>query len=337
MKPIRERNPVAVGVVGLVVVVVVGLLAYYSDELPFVGGGTTYSADFTEAAGLHSGDTVRIAGVKVGEVDGVELEGTHVNVTFEVSDVWIGNASTAAIRIKTLLGEKYLSIDPLGTAKQDPGVSIPTGRTRSPYDVTEAFTGLGHTISELDTKQLADSFEALSSAFAGTPPEVHAALTGLSALSKTISSRDRELAKLLKNTKRITGTLAGHKSNIQKLLGDGNLLLKELRRRRDAISDLLTGTKHLATELSGVVDDNQGKLDPMLRALDTVTATLEAHKNDLDKALGLLGPYYRQLGNALGNGHWFDSYLCGLVPKNYLPPGSGPSKGCVPPNPRGGD
>lgn len=336
MKPIKERNPAVVGVIGIVVVLVIGVLAYYSDDLPVIGGGTTYSAEFTEAAGLHDGDGVRVAGVKVGEVSGVGLDGDHVKVDFRVKDAWVGGASTAAIKIKTLLGSKYLSVDPLGTKKQDPGTMIPASRTSSPYDVTEAFTGLGHTISNIDTGQLAKSFEAVSDAFSDTPPQVHSALQGLSSLSKTISSRDTQLAKLLKNTNRITGTLSGQKGHFQQLINDGNLLLGELRKRRDAISAMLSGTRHLATEMSGLVSDNEKQIGPALDALDKVTDVLENHKNDLNHALALAGPYYRQINNALGNGRWFDTYLCCLVPDNYLPAGSGPGHGCVSPRVGGG-
>ncbi|NED01552.1 MCE family protein, partial [Streptomyces sp. SID6648] len=76
--------------------------------------GTTYSADFSEAAGLDTGDEVRIAGVKVGRVTGVALDGAKVKVTFEVEDAWVGDRTTAAIAIKTVLGDKYLALDPLG-------------------------------------------------------------------------------------------------------------------------------------------------------------------------------------------------------------------------------
>lgn len=54
IKPVRERNPVAVGVIGLVVLALLGLAAYRADALPFIGGGTAYSADFTESAGLDA-------------------------------------------------------------------------------------------------------------------------------------------------------------------------------------------------------------------------------------------------------------------------------------------
>ncbi|GAA2774358.1 MCE family protein [Streptomyces showdoensis] len=331
LKPVKERNPIAVAVVGLVVLALLAAVAYNADRLPFARGGTAYSADFSEAAGLDTGDEVRIAGVKVGEVTGVALDGPKVKVTFEVGDAWVGDRSTAAIAVKTLLGEKYLALDPLGSAPQNPGTRIPQTRTTSPYDVTEAFQDLSRTSDAIDTKKLAESFETISDTFKDSPPHVRSAAEGLSALSKTVSTRDAELARLLENSNRFTKTLADKKSSFEILLEDGGSLLGELRKRREAIRSLLKGSRALGTELSGLVGDNERQLGPTLKALGRVTAVLEKNSGQLDKTLALVGPYYRLVGNTLGNGRWFDSYLCGVVPRTYLPEGSQPTTGCMPP------
>ncbi|MFF8713414.1 MCE family protein [Streptomyces sp. NPDC015184] len=336
IKPVRERNPVAVAVVGLVVLALVALGAYRADSLPFLGGGTTYSADFTESAGLEEGDEVRVAGVKVGEVTGVSLDGSKVKVGFRVEDAWIGNASTVGIAIKTLLGEKYLAVDPLGDAPQDPDERITASRTTSPYDVTQAFNGLGETIGEIDTDQLAKSFETISATFKDSPPDVKSAAEGLSALSKTVSERDAQLATLLKGSKRLTKTLADKKSSFETLLEDGNLLLGEIQARRDSIHLLLTGTRKLGTQITGLVKDNDKQLKPTLDSLGRVTAVLVKNRKSLDKVLSLAGSYNRLVGNTLGSGRWFDNYVCGLVPKDYLPAGTPPATGCMPPKQRGG-
>jgi phospholipid/cholesterol/gamma-HCH transport system substrate-binding protein len=335
-RPLRERNQAAVGAAGLLLLALVSLIAYNADALPLIGDGTSYSANFTEAAGLRPGDEVRVAGVKVGKVTGVSLDGAHVKVTFKVRHTWIGDASTAAIGIKTLLGEKYLALDPLGDRRQDPGQRIPAERTTSPYDVTQAFDGLGRTLGAIDTGQLAASFQAVSDTFKDTPASVRTAATGLSSLSRTIAGRDAQLARLLGGSRQLTRTLSDQNGRFQSLLSDGNLLLGEIRSRRDAIHALLTGTEELGTQLSGLVADNNRQLGPTLDALDRVTAVLRANQSSLDKALALAGPYYRLVGNTLGNGRWFDSYLCGLVPRNYLAKGSLPAQGCMPPRPKGG-
>jgi phospholipid/cholesterol/gamma-HCH transport system substrate-binding protein len=331
MKPLSSRSPVAVALAGLAILAVISLLTYFSADLPVIGGGTGYTAYFSEAAGLQPGNEVRIAGVAVGQVTGVSLAGDKVAVTFQVKDAWVGNRTTAAIKIKTLLGEKYLALDPAGTAPQNPAQPIPLSRTTSPYDVTQAFNGLGQQISQINTDQLARSLETLSAAFAKTPPYVRSALRGLGSLSQAAASRDTELASLLKGTRAVTGTLAAEDARFQRLLGDGNLLLAMLRQREAAIHAMLVATRALAVQVSGLVTDNQAHLEPALQALDQVTTVLAQNQANLRQALALAGPYYRLLGNAVGNGRWVDVYLCGLIPRSYLPPGTAPAHGCIPP------
>ncbi|MEU3249849.1 MCE family protein [Streptomyces sp. NPDC006997] len=336
LKPVRERDPVSVALVGLLLLGLLTVAVYHAGRLPLLGGGTAYSADFSEAAGLDEGDEVRVAGVKVGEVTGVSLDGDRVKVSFEVEDAWIGDRTTAAIAIKTLLGDKYLALDPLGTGRQDPGTRIPLARTTSPYDVTQAFQDLSGTVDALDTQRMAESFETISETFADSPPHVRKAATGLSDLSKSVSKRDRELSRLLRGSNRFTRTLKDQKSSFETLIEDGGSLLGELEDRRDAIKALLDGSRDLSTELSGLVKDNNDQLTPTLKALGRVTKVLQKNTRQLDRTLALAGPYYRLVGNTIGNGHWFDSYLCGLVPRDYLPARSQPENGCVPPKPSTG-
>jgi len=332
--PIRERNPISVALAGLAILAVIALLTYFSGNLPIIGGGTTYTAYFAEAAGLQPGNEVRIAGVSVGQVSGVSLAGNKVAVTFRVRNEWIGDQTTASIEIKTLLGDKYLALDPMGSAPQQPGAPIPLSRTRSPYDVTQAFGGVSQQIGKINTAELSRSLRTLAAAFATTPPYVRKALTGLATLSASVASRDAAVTSVLAGARKVTGTLAREDARFQALLGDGNLLLAELRQRQAAIHELLVSTQALAVQLSGLVSDNQAQLGPALRALDRVTTLLQDDQASLAKALALAGPYYRLLGNTLGNGRWFDVYLCGLVPKSYAPRNI-PAHGCQPPKPGG--
>ncbi|CCH35176.1 MCE family protein [Actinosynnema sp. NPDC047251] len=327
-----QRNPVTTGAVGLTVIALLLLAAFYSDDLPIVGGGTTYSAEFTEAAGLVPANEVRVAGVKVGKVTKVRLDGDKVRVSFRVKDAWVGDRTTATIRIKTLLGQKFLALDPQGSQPLDPGDPIPRERTLSPYDVQEAFNGLASTVGQIDTEQLADSFQVLSETFEGSAEHVRGALDGLSALSKTISSRDDQLARLLANTNQVTKTLSERNEQFEKLLAEGNLLLGELRKRKDAIGALLTGTRELSKELSGLVADNSAQLKPALEQLDRVSTMLQRNQDSLNRGLALMAPFYRVFANTLGNGRWFDVYICGLLPPAVnLGVVGFTEEGCLPP------
>jgi phospholipid/cholesterol/gamma-HCH transport system substrate-binding protein len=137
---------------------------------------------------------------------------------------------------------------------------------------------------------------------------------------------------LLAGARNVTGTLAAEDARFQALLGDGNLLLAELQQRQAAIHALLIDTQALATQLTGLVNDDQAQLGPALQALNQVTSVLQANQSNLSRALALAGPYYRLLGNALGNGRWFDAYVCGLV-SHSMAPDNTPPHGCEPPKP----
>src|SRR3954463_11708207 len=150
-KPFRDRNPVIIGAVSLTVIAALVFLAFNAQSLPVIGGGTIYRAQFSEAAGLQPDDPVRVAGVKVGKVEGLTLEHGAVTVDFRVRDAFVGDQSEAAIKIETVLGAKYLALVPRGTAALDPDTAIPVDRTASPYDVVQAFSDLSSTIQRIDT------------------------------------------------------------------------------------------------------------------------------------------------------------------------------------------
>lgn len=317
MKALRHRNQAAVGAVTLVVILLATLTAYYAESLPLLSNNTTYSAYFAESAGVEADNDVQVAGVKVGDVTDVQLRGNRVLVSFTVENTRVGAASTASIGIKTLLGEKYVSLDPQGEGRQDPNEPIPLQRTDTPYQIQDVFNELSTTVKDIDTNQLAESFEVLTDTLEGAPQHMRSALNGLSSLSQTIASRDDELARLLSNTEQVTGILAKRNDKLRKVIEDGNLILQELQQRREQIDTLLTGTKKLADEMSGLVADNREQIGPALDKLSRLTGILERNKDNLSRSLKLLAPFVRLGANAVGNGRWFEGYFCGLLPPSY--------------------
>lgn len=312
-----ERNKVALAVIGLLTLGIVFFGALNMSSLPIIGGGKVYQAVFAEGSGLKSGDQVRVAGVRVGKVTSVKLRDGHVLVSFRAKGVTLRDQTSAQIKVKTMLGNKFLMVDPLGTKPLDG--PIPLEHTTTPYDVNAAVSDFADHLGSIDDKKLEDAFNAVADAFKNTPASVRTMVKGLTDLSRTISTRNDALAGLFKATEGVTGTMAGRNAELAKLINDGSDLLGELQRRRDAVHALFTGTAKLGTELHGIVDDNDKTLAPALAKLDRVTAILNHNQKNLNKALSLLGPYYKVLGSATGQGRWVDAYLCGLFDKDRNP------------------
>ncbi|MCL2542296.1 MAG: MCE family protein [Nocardioidaceae bacterium] len=312
-----ERNRILIAIVGLALLAATFFVTFNADSMPVIGGGEEHQVYFAEAGGIRSGDEVRVAGVKVGKVTGVELDGAKVLVTFQTKGVRLGDQTSAAVKVKTLLGQKYLAIAPLGT--EDLVGAIPVDHTTTPYDVNAALSDLSTRVQRIDTKKMARSLDVLSGVLARTPKALRGTVEGLTRLSRTISSRDTQLASLFRATNKVTGTLAGRTTEIGKLVDDGNTLLEDLAARRKAVHRMLSSTATLGTAVKRLVRDNQRSLRPALAKLDRVATILRNNQSDLDKAVAALGPYYRMLATSMGNGRWVDSYICGLFDNNDAP------------------
>ncbi|MEU0216522.1 MCE family protein [Streptomyces sp. NPDC006265] len=318
--PFRERNPVLIGAVGLTVLALLTAAAFNADRLPVIGNGETYSAAFTEAGGLKPGDEVRIAGVKVGKVGEVDLDGDHVKVTFKIKgEPGFGTETGASIRVKTILGAKYLALHPKGRGQLEPGSEIPLQRTVPAYDVVQAFSDLTTTTEKVDTDRLAKALDTISTTFEDSPQEVRASIKGLSKISRTVASRDKALGELLDHANGVTGVLADRSGDFTALVEDGDKLFKEISKRRTAIHKLLKTSAALGIQLSGLVQDNDKEIGPALKGLNTVVKMLERNQSSLDRSIKLLAPYVRVFTNTLGNGRWFDSYVQNLVAAPVVP------------------
>ncbi len=313
--PFRERNPVVVGAVSLAVIFAFVLAAFRAEDLPLIGGGDTYYAAFSEAGGLKPNDEVRIAGVRVGKVKTVDLDGDHVRVEFLVdSGVDFGTQTAAAIKVKTLLGAMYLSLEPAGSGQLAEGAEIPRDRTTSPYDVVKAFSGLADRSERIDTDQLAKALNTMAALTEITPEEFQSALRGMSELSENIAARDEQLNTLLTNLRKVSGVLGDRRGDLVTLMRDGDKLFRALAARRQSVHDLLTATSQLSLELTRMVRSTRADLKPALDHLDNVVVVLLKNQENLDNSLRLMAPFYRVFANTLGNGPWFDTYIQNLPP-----------------------
>src|SRR4051812_37437369 len=309
MRSFQERSPLPIGIAGLATVALLAALAF---NLQHFSGGTTYSAAFSEAAGLKPGEEVRIAGVKVGKIESVGLEDDHVKVTF-TSGRPFGTGTRAQIKIKTLLGSHYLALEPKGPGHQSPHREIPVTRTTAPYDVVPALQDASAQLAKIDTKQLAKSFDTLSQTMQGSSANVRGTLAGLQKISRAVASRDDELGQLLQHSNNVTKLLADRSGDLAALVNDGGLLLQEINARRQVISQLLTGTVSLSQQISSTIDENRANIGPTLKNLHRVVNILNANQQNLDKSFKAMAPFAAGVSDYTGTGRWFDVYLQNLI------------------------
>jgi phospholipid/cholesterol/gamma-HCH transport system substrate-binding protein len=308
----RGRDPLRTGIFGVVLVVCIVLVAFGYTSLPFWPQGRPYTAYFADAGGLNAGDDVYVSGIKVGQVQSVQLAGDTAKVGFTVDrHVNVGNGSLAAIRTQTILGKRAIGVTPAGTGI---ATTIPLSRTTTPYALGAALEDLGGNAGDLDKAQFEKSLGVLTDALRDATPQLRGALDGVTSLSRTLNRRDEALESLLAHAKSVTAVLAERAGQVNKLIVDGNQLFGALDARRAALAELISGIDDVSAQLSGFVNDNRKEFGPALEKLNVVLDDLNDRRDYISEALKRLPPYATTLGEVVGSGPGFNVNVFSVLP-----------------------
>jgi phospholipid/cholesterol/gamma-HCH transport system substrate-binding protein len=319
MKRFSERNPVVIGMIAVVLAAVITVAALQYKQLPFFDIGRQYSAYFAEAGGLKTGAAVQVAGLRVGAVDSIDLDGPRVVITFKVDkDVRLGDRSEAAVKTKSLLGAKILEVTPRGDGSLS--APIPLERTTPAYQLPDALGDLATTISGLNTNQLNDSLATLAQTFRNTAPDLQAAVAGAARFSETLNERDAQLRGLLEDASKATTVLAQRSEEVVSLIAHTNALLTQLQTQSAALDHLAGNISALSQQVSGLVADNHDTLKPALDKLNGVLAIIDNHKGQIQKSIKLLNSYAMTLGESVASGPYFRAIVANLLPGQFVQP-----------------
>ncbi|OBB09678.1 mammalian cell entry protein [Mycolicibacterium setense] len=320
MNSLSERKLAVIGVLGVAVVAGMVLAALQYDKLPFfTAQKTTHSAYFAESSGLSSGAPVQVSGFQVGAVTGVKLDGARVLITFNVDEnTPLGDRTEAAIRAKSLLGAKLLELTPRGGGELSG--PIPMERTTPAYQLPDALGDLAQTVKGLDTERLNESLATLAQTFRDTPPELRAAVEGVSRFSRALNERDEQLRGLLADAAEVTDVLSERTDQMVGLIVNANALFAQLQSQDAALDQISGSISGLANQISGFVDDNRGQLRPALDKLNGVVTIIDNRKERIQKSLALLHKYVMSLGETVASGPFFKAYVPNLLPGQFIQP-----------------
>jgi phospholipid/cholesterol/gamma-HCH transport system substrate-binding protein len=306
MKALSERDPFRVGILALVLAGLVGVLIVVLSVVSL--GTSSYTAVLQHTAGLRKGEDVQVHGVSVGQVTGVRLMGTNVEVTFVLDkDIDLGSKTTASVKVATLLGTHYLEIDPQGSGSLADR-KIPLERTVVPYNLQDVIEVGTTRLEELDPVRLAQALTATSDTLAASGDDIGPALEGVARLSEVVTRRSGQTGELLRGARQVSDQLSRSSVDIVGLMEQTNLVVGEVTARRAAIHRLLGETTSLSRALTAIVVETKDDLRPALVDLNTALDTLNAQDEALERVLQLMAPAVRYVANATGSGRFIDLY-----------------------------
>ena len=316
-RPLDSYNKTWIGfiAIGLIVAVMGGLLLVKAAGL----GYRHYTAQFAQAAALHTGNIVTVAGIPVGEVTSMRLARDHVEVGLRVRDnVPLGAETRAIMKVTTILGSRYLELRPGRSGTVAHGI-IDLAHTEVPYDLQDTLADVTTTFGETNTDQIAASLGTLGKQLEGLPPVIPQAMDDLHRLSTIVANRRTQIGSLLANIDTVSSTLRRQQSGVGTLVRQGQDLLGEFVVRRTAFHALIQSTTKLVAFLSKVVVDDQASIEDLIRDLNHLLRLLSDHDDLVRNILQIAPVTARNVTNAFGYGNaWEANVTNGLLVDSWM-------------------
>ena len=308
----------------VVTTVATSMLVITIGNISFAGS-KEYKAEFVDATGVVDGDDVRVAGVKVGTVEDVEIvDRTRALVTFTVDeDTAVTGATNAAIRYRNLVGQRYLSLtQEVGDTERLPaGATIPVSRTTPALDLTVLFNGfkpLFQALSPEDVNQL--SFE-LVQVFQGEGGTLEGLLAHTASVTSTLADRDEVIGQLIDNLSLVLDHVADRDKQLTRLIQSFRTLVGGLKKDRNAILGSLEDVSALSVQTASLIDGIREPFVSDIKQLRAVAGNIDKNKAELDRAIQVLPIKLNKIGRTAIYGSFFNFYLCEFQGRVNLPGG----------------
>lgn len=315
MRTLQPPNRFRLGLMGIIVVVLVTAFGQTMTSVPMLFAEPFYFGQFTDTGQLSKGDRVRIAGLAVGSVQALDIEGDHVKIKFGTGANPIGKDSRLAIKTDTILGRKVLEIETLGSERLRPGSTLPLGQSTTPYQIYDAIFDTTRAASNWGVETVKESLKVLSQTIEETSPHLSAMLDGVARFSDTIGKRDEQITHLLAQANSVAGVLGDRSEQVDRLLVNAKTLLAAFNQRGQAIDALLGNVASVSAQLKGFIDDNPN-FNHVLEQLRTVTDLLVERKDDVADAIVQEGKFVTILNETIASGPYFKVQNANFLP-NY--------------------
>ncbi len=287
--------------------------------------GTDYNARFVDATGLLTGDEVRIAGVRVGQVEEISLVDRKVAlVRFSVDEgMRLPRSTMATIKFRNLIGQRYLSLSQGPAAPGEvlaEGATLPLEQTRPALNLTQLFAGFRPLLQALSPEDVNKLSYELVTVLQGEGGTISSLLSHTASLSSTLADKDQVIGSVIDNLNLVLDTVNERDTEFTQLIVTVRELVSGLSQDRDSIGDAVESIGELTDVTADLLSDARPPLEDDIRHLGDLAANLNDNEelvqrffDTAPRKLDLLIP----LGTYAG---WFNFYLCGIGGTLTLPP-----------------
>ncbi|TDO06989.1 phospholipid/cholesterol/gamma-HCH transport system substrate-binding protein [Mycobacterium sp. BK086] len=280
------------------------------------GAANTYSAVFTDASRLKTGDTVRAAGIQVGTVRDVSLQPDgNVLVGFDADPtVALTAGSRASVRYLNLVGDRYLDLTQ-GTGSGrilPPGAQISLDHTTPALDLDLLLGGLKPVIQGLNPQDVNALTASLLQVLQGQGDTLASLLANTSSFSNSLADNGAVIDRLITNLNTVMATMAKDGNQFGGALDRLERLTTELSQQRDPIGSAIDALDSGTASITDLLTSARPPLAATVDQLNRLAPLLDERKDLVDVALQRAPENYRKLARLGSYGSWINYYLCGI-------------------------
>jgi len=290
------------------------------------GGGHHFSALFTDVTSLNSGDDVRMAGVRIGQVGHVSvIDRRRAKVTFSInSDVRLASTATATIRYRNLVGQRYIALDQGAGSPEvqlTPGSTIALDHTEPALDLTTLFNGFQPLFQALDPKQVNQLSYEVIQVFQGEGATIDNLLSQTAQLTSTLADKDQVIGEVIDNLNEVLTTVNDRGDELADMITTLQQLVSGLAQDRGAIGSAITGISGLTTSVSSLLDQGRAPLKASIESLGALSTNLANEGPLVNQFLHNLPTKLNSIGKLASYGSWLNFYVCSITGKIPVPSG----------------
>jgi phospholipid/cholesterol/gamma-HCH transport system substrate-binding protein len=280
-----------------------------------VGGNDRYNAIFSDVTGLIEGDSVRIAGVRVGQVTDISVANRRqARVQFSVEPGRrLPASTTATIKYLNLVGQRFIQLD-RGTGP--PGQVIPRGgtipiqRTTPALNLTQLFNGfrpLFQALSPADVNQLAGE---IIQVLQGEGPTTDSLLRSVASLTSTLASRDQVIGQVIDNLNEVLTTVNARSDQLAGLIVTLRRLTSGLASDREPLGEAIAAMSALTNSTADLLQVGRAPLRDSITHAGRLADNLADDEPTVDRFLKTLPGKSSTIARLASYGSWLNLYMC---------------------------
>jgi phospholipid/cholesterol/gamma-HCH transport system substrate-binding protein len=286
---------------------------------------TGYTARFTDVTALNKGDDIRIAGVRVGQVEDIRVVDRRLaEVAFSVDgDRRLPASATATIKYRNLVGQRYIALEQgvgdVNAVLAEGGV-IPLERTRPALDLTVLFNGFKPLFQALNPEDINKLSYEIIQVLQGEGGTIDSLLRHTASLTSTLAGKDQVIGEVIDNLNSVLDTVNSRGEQLSTLVTTVQQLVSGLAQDREPIGDAITALGDLTSTTAGLLDQSRQPLKDDIAALGLVSKNLGDNEAVVEAAIQKMPGKLETITRTATYGSWFNFFLCEGTGQVAVPP-----------------